>query len=702
MSDPLERNVERLIRKGYQPVKPDPRLERELIRRMLEWQDRIAPRRRTRLPVRGLAAAGILGAAAALWLALRQRPQEIPRQGRDHHTAVLPAPVRAEAPPAVPAAPRPETAPEPTAPPPEIPEAETPAITPATETPPPAPPPAAPRQEEKNPQPPAPQPAPPPETAAPPPLTRVAVARIEAASGEVLLSSDGRRIPAKAGMDLLSSQGLETLDGANASIAFADGTSLQMGASTRLALDQTGLGLDLTRGNLEARVTLRKPDAAIRVRTPHACIETLAASFLISCAEASTRVEVRQGRVRVARSGETAATEVGAQKYAVVGAGTGPPAALPLPQAKPGEPDQRAVDAAVRRGTEYLLKAAVSEKSEELVLWTLLHAGVPADDPRFQALLSEATGAPLARTYNVSLLAMALEEIDRAKYQPLIARCAQFLADNQCRNGQWSYGEPTTYPEFTGAPRPNVATGPRPPAARDYTAGPRAKPPVRQSIAIRKQRDGPASGDNSNSQYAALGIRACHDAGIVFPREVIERAERAWRQGKIAREVGGYPEAGWCYEAEGGGHAPYGSITAGAVGSLAIYDYVRDGEKARSWKRDRDIHAGIRWLANHFTVRVNPGSFKDRENDTQCMLYYYLYALERAGTLCGTENFGPRRWYAEGAAFLLEAQRPDGSWFAEHKSNRALWDTCWAILFLRRATRPLDVASVDAGRAGGK
>ena len=44
--------------------------------------------------------------------------------------------------------------------------------------------------------------------------------------------------------------------------------------------------------------------------------------------------------------------------------------------------------------------------------------------------------------------------------------------------------------------------------------------------------------------------------------------------------------------------------------------------------------------------------------------------------------------YLEGARFLLDSRSNDGSW------NKKPVDTCFAILFLRRATRPL-VASVE-------
>jgi hypothetical protein len=40
-------------------------------------------------------------------------------------------------------------------------------------------------------------------------------------------------------------------------------------------------------------------------------------------------------------------------------------------------------------------------------------------------------------------------------------------------------------------------------------------------------------------------------------------------------------------------------------------------------------------------------------------------------------------------------QAADGSWTSKG-ADHSIWDTCFAILFLRRATRPLtDVASMD-------
>ena len=83
-----------------------------------------------------------------------------------------------------------------------------------------------------------------------------------------------------------------------------------------------------------------------------------------------------------------------------------------------------------------------------------------------------------------------------------------------------------------------------------------------------------------------------------------------------------------------------------------------------------------------------------RPAGTAEFVYYYLYALERAGILCGTEAMGTHRWYPEGAKFLVEKQSPDGQWEHDGDWNKPVWNTCFAILFLKRATRPL-VASTD-------
>jgi hypothetical protein len=355
--------------------------------------------------------------------------------------------------------------------------------------------------------------------------------------------------------------------------------------------------------------------------------------------------------------------------------------------------DQAKIDQAIHRGIEYLKTAgspghehSKATHSDELLLYTFITADVPPTNPRFKALLDRVLTDEPHQTYKVALQAMALEELDRVKYQNRIAWCAQFLVDNQCQNGQWSYGSPTAAPKdlpvaVASDDRPKPVTG-----ARDFGAASQRppKPKVVRKLAIKRQRDGGASGDNSNAQYAALGLRACYDAGIMIPEETIQLAVKwllesahapegnkvgANAVGTGPGETPGVPQ-GWGYKGAGEGE-PYGSMTAGATGALTIYDYMLK----KDFKKNPVTKNGVAWLTAHYDIDSNPGK-------GGAWLYYYLYGLERVGILYDVKLLGNRDWYQEGAKWLLEKQGANGAWNAE-------WDTCFAILFLKKATRSI-------------
>jgi hypothetical protein len=376
-------------------------------------------------------------------------------------------------------------------------------------------------------------------------------------------------------------------------------------------------------------------------------------------------------------------------------------------QAEPGV-DQKKVDEAIAKGVEFLKPSDIPAIelrpdliTEELVLWTFVHAGVPYDDPRFLALWKKVVSRPLERTYDVALLAMILEEVDRVRYQKRILDCAQFLVDNQCKNGQWFYGTPTTAVPADFNPKELVLA---PPKATPDPKGRRVKPKVLKKFVVRKMRDGPDHGCNSNAQYAALGLRACHDAGIVIPKDVAALAKKFWVETQHGEKD--RPGAGWCYGdpvhgCNGPNHPPTCSMTAGGVGSLIIFDYLLgiDGVK------DPAVKDGFSWLEKAFSFSENGTSKVScplRRRNTQFQVFYSLYALERVGRLARIEKIGSRLWYPEGVTALLEGQKKDGSWGPCDYSNPVL-DTCFAILFLKRATRPLnDVASEDKFIPGDK
>lgn len=342
----------------------------------------------------------------------------------------------------------------------------------------------------------------------------------------------------------------------------------------------------------------------------------------------------------------------------------------------------KTLDDAVHGGMEFLKARAAAftreSKADELLLWTYLQGGLGESAPEFQALLRTVLEKKLERTYNVAFTAMVLEDLDRQKYQKRIAQCAQFLLDNQCANGQWSYGEPSMFAE-------DLVLPPAPPKAKGL-----------RRIPLVRKREAQATGDNSNTMYALLGLRACHDAGILLPRDAVALAAKWWRDTQ-SHVTGVKPPAvaaeGWCYSRHD--HKPYGSMTAGGVGSLVICDYIQ----GLDWRKDSQVSNGMEWLAKNFSVTFNPGPYEHAgmEENSQHQYYYYLYALERAAILYGTEQIGGHYWYARGLQVILDAQRADGSWKSAGTGSE-LSDTCFAILFLRKATRALPgVETRDAG-----
>jgi len=324
-------------------------------------------------------------------------------------------------------------------------------------------------------------------------------------------------------------------------------------------------------------------------------------------------------------------------------------------------PDVRiAVDKSVEFLRAAKLPSSTHEKpqpSEDLVLWAFLNAGVAKSDPMVESLLQTVLAAKLQRTYTVSLHAMTLQKLDPVKYRDRIADCAQFLVDNQCFNGQWSYGSATV--------------------------------PARPGGIVKKMRDGAISGNNSCSQFAAMALRACAESGVAIPHETLERAARAWRDCQRPEADG---RIGWCYTRDENPHRPYGSMTAGGVASLVILNRLA----GKDWRQDKAAQAGLAWLSHHFTTLENFGPVeelmaKEMISDTpnpNTELYYWIWAAGRAATLCGLEKLGTQDWYAEGVRDLLAAQKPDGSWSSGVKRCQPVWDTCYAILFLTKSTRP--------------
>ncbi len=174
--------------------------------------------------------------------------------------------------------------------------------------------------------------------------------------------------------------------------------------------------------------------------------------------------------------------------------------------------------------------------------------------------------------------------------------------------------------------------------------------------------------DLSNAQYAILGLQAARDVGIKVPKKVFQRCADA-----LIRDAG--PRGGYTYVPvrKGADADPEtGSMTAAALAIFRLCEAPLKRDRGRLGKMAKRVAKARAWLDAHFAVEINPGSGRSH--------YYWLYGLERVGSFYGWKRIGNRPWYREGAQGLLKWQWRDGSW------HRSLEDTCFALLFLNRAS----------------
>jgi hypothetical protein len=232
--------------------------------------------------------------------------------------------------------------------------------------------------------------------------------------------------------------------------------------------------------------------------------------------------------------------------------------------------------------------------------------------------------------------------------------------------------------------------------------------------------------DNSNTQYALLGLYSAYLCGVkisathwfanakhwINDQDSDERASVplrlvthrqysrlvAAREASLRTVTSAYrvPAAGWPYvgvpnqnqdvrraaRRPGQRSGPLtGSMTTGGVTGVSICEAVLFGEKKGGelmGKLREAKRRGFAWLLHNFSVRSN--------KNHRAHYYYYMYGLERACELGQVRLLGDRDWYFEGATMLLELQQGGGQF-----RNGGLHDICFAILFLKLAAPPLPV-----------
>ncbi|MEO6811728.1 MAG: DUF4159 domain-containing protein [Isosphaeraceae bacterium] len=317
------------------------------------------------------------------------------------------------------------------------------------------------------------------------------------------------------------------------------------------------------------------------------------------------------------------------------------------------------VETAIKDGVHFLQTRQARDGSwpgqngvTSLVTLALLTAGEPVDSPSINAALRhQAQFGPgvLNNTYAVALQTMVFSAAGPVTFRNRIVQNAAWLEAAQAgqRNRRGSPGG----------------------GSWSYTAIP------------------PSIGDNSNSQYALLGLNAAREAGVPISREIWMSARDYWERSQSN-------SGGWAYTLNQRA-SPSASMTCAGISSLVIsgLSLVQGqeeliGETIHHCGRvgvDPSLQRGIDWLAANFRVDTNVGGGAQWK-------YYYLYGLERAGRLSGQRYFGAHDWYHEGAEEMVREQdRLSGAW------NGDVITTSFALLFLSKGRAPVLINKLRHG-----
>lgn len=424
--------------------------------------------------------------------------------------------------------------------------------------------------------------------------------------------------------------------------------------------------------------------------------------------------------------------------------------ALPVANA-----DDAAIQQAIQRGVQYIKQTQQPGGNWEfegghpgmtaLAGLTLLECGVPATDHsvRSAALLVRQVALRDNSTYFLALAASFLDRLGDPADEPLLDSIMARLRAGQLKDGGWSYQCPALperdirtlrgleqgHAELVGdtkAPRgKNSKTNDEPKSEHNFRA---------RMIAVSKQlrlpRFAPQQTDHSNTQFAALGLWIGRRHG--FPvDEALKRVAKHFRRHQ-------HRDGGW-------GYLPDSEVTTASMTCAGLFILgIEHGTRVAALRagptdkksppakkkvaKDPAIEKALRVLGTLMTFpeiqllngRVaggeplpGPGGPRFRRGGPMggrggpplnvgpmsrpgSLNCYFLWSLERVGTAFGLQTVGGRDWYAWGSDLLLRRQQADGGW-SENYSGTAV-DTCFALLFLRRANLVRDLTVTLHGR----
>ncbi len=354
---------------------------------------------------------------------------------------------------------------------------------------------------------------------------------------------------------------------------------------------------------------------------------------------------------------------------------------------------------------------------------TLLECGAAKDDKDVLRAADAVRKASvsLAHTYSISLSLMFLDRLGDREDEPFIKALAErLLAGQDGGSGGWSYGCPPISTEEQKSlqeklnGRKDIAARQQ---AREQQRGTPGFPQVPQMPGGDFAMIMAGPGDNSNTQFATLGVWVARRHGISVDL-ALTRLNKRFRQTQM--EDGGWTYSPMMQMPGIPAHAmmPFGmgstaAMTCAGILALAICDGAtldlfrqkKPDAKLPDISKDVELNKGLQALG---AVIDNP---KGLQNDRPFAppgvpmapfarvggrTYYFLWSLERVAVALDLKTIGRKDWYGWGAEILLDNQLPDGSWSGDYGTGGV--DTCFALLFLRRANLIADLTKSLKGK----
>jgi hypothetical protein len=305
--------------------------------------------------------------------------------------------------------------------------------------------------------------------------------------------------------------------------------------------------------------------------------------------------------------------------------------------------DRSAVNAAIGRGCDYLIEQQYLDGSwpgysgygvglSALNLYALAASGLPRDHPAIVRGLAYLDAFPSRYVYSLGCEMLARARLDRGDQKEALTRSSAQMAGWIEPSGLFAY---PVHPGGQFLPD-----------------------------------------DVSNTLFAALALAAAGIRGVDVDaklwRDMIDGTLRCMER-EPSGSSGRVP-LGISYRPGG---TPTGSMT---TAGLSILVMARNGlnrhlTRRESARIDKAIDRGLAWIDAHLIWDSDPSGGWH---------YFFLYGIERTGSLLGVDILGGVPWYDSGAEYLLGQQREEGHW----TSRQPLADTALALLFLNRATAP--------------